>query len=47
MSHAILHEITLLTLTCCNCGVAFAMHDPIIARLKRDGASTSSGPDQS
>lgn len=39
MGYAIQHEITLSTLTCCNCGIVYAMPEQMIARLKREGGS--------
>lgn len=33
------HELVLETLTCCNCGIVFALPSTLKARLKRDGGS--------
>lgn len=37
MGYAIQHSITLPTLTCCNCGVVFAMPDRLMANLRASG----------
>jgi hypothetical protein len=38
-SYAIEHRLTLGTVTCCACGMVFAMPESLIARRKSDGKS--------
>jgi len=37
MQHAIRQEITLSTLTCCSCGIVFAMPEPLMTKLRQNG----------
>ncbi|MFP3549729.1 hypothetical protein SB861_03305 [Paraburkholderia sp. SIMBA_049] len=37
MGYAIQHQITLSTITCCNCGVVFAMPDRLMNQLRQNG----------
>jgi hypothetical protein len=37
MGYAIQHQLTLSTITCCSCGVVFAMPDRLMNQLRQNG----------